>query len=243
MTSLHLSPTAPDESLQSEMPIIREGGLSLPNMTCPTGLEYLTVLDYLGIRLKNTIEVDHFWNAKNEFFVLNIRGETIFNVTEQSDWWGRLCFGASRTCEFHVTDTYGREVLRMIQPFTCSFQRLLVYSEDILLGSVSQNCFFLRPKFSINDSTGKTVLKLKGPRFPNCNNIVYKIKSADNKHKVGQIKMTFKMNYFIPFTDITTNDFNINFPLDLDVKIKSVLLGACFLLDLFYKRRRQSILL
>lgn len=32
------------------------GGLSLPNMTCPTGLEYLTVLDYLGIRLKNTIE-------------------------------------------------------------------------------------------------------------------------------------------------------------------------------------------
>lgn len=138
-------------------------------------------------------------------------------------------------------------------------QRLLVYSEDILLGSVSQNCFFLRPKFSINDSTGKTVLKLKGPRFPNCNNIVYKvkililtyrkriyiyisiwlirnfffffqIKSADNKHKVGQIKMTFKMNYFIPFTDITTNDFNINFPLDLDVKIKSVLLGACFLL-------------
>lgn len=42
--------------------------------------------------------------------------------------------------------------------------------------------------------------------------------------------MTFKMNYFIPFTDTTTNDFNINFPLDLDVKIKSVLLGACFLL-------------
>ncbi|XP_043790761.1 phospholipid scramblase 2-like isoform X2 [Apis laboriosa] len=225
--------------------MMKRGGLSLPNMTCPTGLEYLIVLDYLGIRLKNTIEVDHFWNAKNEFFVLNIRGETIFNVTEQSDWWGRLCLGASRTCEFHVTDTYGREILRMVQPFTCSFQKLQVYSEDILLGSVSQNCFFLRPTFSINDSTGKTVLKLKGPRFPSCNNIiVYKIKSADDKHKVGQIKITFKMlNYFVPFTDITTGDFNINFPLDLDVKIKSILLGACFLLDLFYKRRRQSILL
>ncbi|XP_016905216.2 phospholipid scramblase 2-like isoform X2 [Apis cerana] len=222
----------------------KRGGLSLPNMTCPTGLEYLIVLDYLGIRLKNTIEVDHFLEAKNEFFVLNIRGETIFNVTEQSNWWGRLCLGASRTCEFHVTDNYGREVLRMVQPFTCSFQKLQVYSEDILLGSVLQNCFFLRPTFSINDSTGKTVLKLKGPRFPTCNNIVYKIKSADDKHKVGQIKITFKMlNYFVPFTDITTGDFNINFPLDLDVKIKSVLLGACFLLDLFYKRRRQSILL
>lgn len=29
MTSLHLSPTAPDESLQSEMPIIREGKIYL----------------------------------------------------------------------------------------------------------------------------------------------------------------------------------------------------------------------
>lgn len=38
------------------------------------------------------------------------------------------------------------------------------------------------------------------------------------------------LNYFIPFADVTTGDFNINFPLDLDVKIKSVLLGACFLL-------------
>lgn len=66
--------------------------------------------------------------AKNEFFVLNIRGETIFNVTEQSNWWGRLCLGASRTCEFHVTDNYGREVLRMVQPFTCSFQVFLLSS-------------------------------------------------------------------------------------------------------------------
>lgn len=60
--------------------------------------------------------------------MLNIRGETIFNVTEQSNWWGRLCLGASRTCEFHVTDNYGREVLRMVQPFTCSFQVFLLSS-------------------------------------------------------------------------------------------------------------------
>lgn len=60
--------------------------------------------------------------------------------------------------------------------FLISLQKLQVYSEDILLGSVLQNCFFLRPTFSINDSTGKTVLKLKGPRFPTCNNIVYKVK-------------------------------------------------------------------
>lgn len=67
-------------------------------------------------------------------------------------------------------------------------------------------------------------------------NFFFQIKSADDKHKVGQIKITFKMlNYFVPFTDITTGDFNINFPLDLDVKIKSVLLGACFLLVSYYK--------
>lgn len=60
--------------------------------------------------------------------------------------------------------------------FLICLQTLQVYSEDVLLGSISQNCYFLRPTFSINDSTGKTVLRLKGPRFPTCNNIVYKVK-------------------------------------------------------------------
>lgn len=60
--------------------------------------------------------------------------------------------------------------------YKTSEKTLQVYSEDVLLGSISQNCYFLRPTFSINDSTGKTVLRLKGPRFPTCNNIVYKVK-------------------------------------------------------------------
>lgn len=55
------------------------------------------------------------------------------------------------------------------------FQMLEVYSGDMLLGSVTENCHIFRPSFSIRDASGKIVLRIKGPCFRCCGNVTYKV--------------------------------------------------------------------
>ncbi|RXM91175.1 Thyroid receptor-interacting protein 6 [Acipenser ruthenus] len=76
------------------------------------------------------------------------------------------------------------------------------------IGYVVQTWHPFLPKFSIQNASRETVMRVVGPCFAcNC---------------CGDI------NFEEVFTD--TDNFGIQFPLDLDVKMKAVLLGACFLI-------------
>lgn len=57
---------------------------------------------------------------------------------------------------------------------------------------------------------------------------VSQVRSADGEHKVGVIQKEWSGFAKEIFTD--ADNFGISFPLDLDVKIKAVLLGACLLI-------------
>ena len=52
--------------------------------------------------------------------------------------------------------------------------------------------------------------------------------SADGATKVGKVSKQWTGFVREAFTD--ADNFGINFPIDLDVKMKAVLLGACFLI-------------
>lgn len=54
------------------------------------------------------------------------------------------------------------------------------------------------------------------------------VTSADGKQDVGKIFKQWSGLNREMFTD--SDHFGISFPLDLDVKIKAVMLGACFLI-------------
>ena len=57
---------------------------------------------------------------------------------------------------------------------------------------------------------------------------IIQVYSRDGSVKVGKISKQWSGLVREAFTD--ADMFGINFPLDLDVKIKAVLLGACFLI-------------
>ncbi|XP_043601154.1 phospholipid scramblase 1-like [Bombus pyrosoma] len=234
------------EAPQPELPMIPQGGWSPQNTTCPPGLEYLIVLDRLYIRQRlELMEVVVGWETENKYLVTNVSGQPLFYIMEESNICARLCLGTLRSCELHVGDTNHREVLRMVRPCRCSgcccfccMQMLEVYSGDMLLGSVTENCHIFRPSFSIRDASGKTVLRIKGPCFRCCGNVTYKIKSADGVHRVGEIKKKWSGFTTEVFTD--ADNFSLRFPVDLDVKIKAVLLGACILIDFMYFERNAK---
>ncbi|KAG5330963.1 PLS2 scramblase, partial [Acromyrmex heyeri] len=107
-------------------------------------------------------------------------------------------------------------------------QVLEVYSGNTLLGSVTQEWSLWRPKFYVRDASGQPVLMIKGPLIRFCIDVIFKVKSMDEKHRVGMIRKHWSGFAREMFT--VSDMFGIHFPRDLDVKIKAVLLGACILI-------------
>ncbi|XP_066582284.1 phospholipid scramblase 2-like isoform X2 [Prorops nasuta] len=216
------------------------GGWQLPNTTCPPGLQYLMSLDSLIVNQKlEFLEAITGWETKNKYNVANANGETVFFVKEQSSCLSRTFCGSQRECEFHVMDASMRQVLTITRPFRCTrccypccLQEMEVYSQGNLLGSVIQEWTLWRPLFSIKNAFGDTVLKIEGPLFRCCVDVSYQILSTDGRRQVGQIRKKWSgiAREFLTDTDF----FAVHFPLDLDVSIKAVLLGACLLIDFMY---------
>ncbi|KAH0948243.1 hypothetical protein HN011_006075 [Eciton burchellii] len=236
----HILPSHATAPPQSDVPISSQAGWSPPNTIYPAGLRYLMNLDYLFVNQKiEFLQAFIGWETKNRYTITNLDRETIFYVAEESGTCERLCLSSYRPCEFYVFDKNRQEIFRMVRPFRCDscccpcyLQTLEVYSENILLGSVTQEWSLLQPTFYIRNASGQPVLIIKGPMLCFCIDVTFKIKSMDEKHRVGTIRKKwsgFGQEFF------TVSDlFGITFPRDLDVKIKAVLLGASLLIDYMY---------
>lgn len=82
----------------------------------------------------------------------------------------------------------------------------------------------------IKNVNGEIVLRIEGPMctFKMCRDIEFRIMTSDGFNKVGKISKQWSGLAREVFTD--ADYFGITFPMDLDVKMKAVMLGACFLI-------------
>ncbi|XP_011350285.1 phospholipid scramblase 1-like isoform X2 [Ooceraea biroi] len=193
-------------------------------------------LDYLFVNQKiELLQAFTGWETKNRYTITNLNGETVFYVAEESDVCARLCLSKYRPCEFDIFDQNRQQILRIVRPFRCDscccpcyLQTIEVYSGSTLLGSVTQEWSLWRPTFYIRDASGEPVLTIKGPILRFCIDVSFKVKSMDEKHRVGVIQKQWSGFGRELFT--VSDMFGISFPRDLDVKIKAVLLGAALLI-------------
>lgn len=99
-----------------------------------------------------------------------------------------------------------------------------------LVGTVEQEWSVCFPTFAIKNPNGETVLRIEGPfcTMRICGDVEFNLTSADGKTKVGKISKQWTGLVREMFTD--ADYFGITFPMDLDVRMKAVMLGACFLI-------------
>ncbi|KAH9365732.1 hypothetical protein HPB48_009607 [Haemaphysalis longicornis] len=100
-----------------------------------------------------------------------------------------------------------------------------------LIGSVKMDCSIIFPVFTIQDASKKRVLKIKGPfctQSTCCGDVVFDIFTADGVTKIGLMNKNFGGVLREHLTD--ADNFTVVFPMDLDVKMKAVLLGALILI-------------
>jgi len=209
----------------------------------PPGLENLAMVDHLFIKQKKEVlEAVTGFETSNNYKVLDSLGQEVFAAIEETDCCTRQGYGPIRPFEMKMLDNGGQEVLHLVRPFRCPsccfpccLQELEVHSPPgTIIGSVEQQWSIFYPKFIIKDDRGNPVMKINGPfcACECCSDLDFIVTSATDGSEVGKISKQWSGLDKEIFTD--ADNFGINFPMDLDVKVKATLLGAAFLIDFIY---------
>lgn len=220
--------------------------MQVPN--CPPALAYLSTLDQLIVKQQmEMLEMFIDFETSNKYKIKNIHGQTIFLAAEDTDCCSRNCFGSLRPFDMKIMDNAKNEMIHLYRPlacdgccFPCSRQSMEVSCPPgTVIGSLEKEWSILTPKFLVKDASGQTVLKIEGPlcTMAMCGTVEFEVLSADGSTQVGKISKNWSGIGREMFTDADT--FGISFPMDLDVKIKAVLLGAVFLIDYLYFERSK----
>ncbi|KAJ8004161.1 hypothetical protein DPEC_G00155910 [Dallia pectoralis] len=216
---------------------------------CPPGLEYLLQIDQLLVHQTFHLAELLGWEVRNSYSVKNSIGQQVFLAEEENDCCTLQCFGPSRPFTFHIRDNLGQEVLTLTRPLACShccfpccLQDLEVQSPPgFPIGYVVQECHPFLPKFTVMNEWRQPQLMIKGPLFfcSCCRDVVFEVKTLDESMVIGHISKQWSGFMRENYTD--ADNFGIVFPVDLDVKMKAILLGACFLVDFLYfeEKKRQ----
>ncbi|PAA91272.1 hypothetical protein BOX15_Mlig009235g1 [Macrostomum lignano] len=228
---------------------------TVPN--CPSGLEYLTQLDQLLIKQKKEFfEMMSGFEMQNKYVVQNSVGQRVYYAKESSDTCVRQCCGPQRPFELAIEDNFGTEVIHVSRPykcmcyhqvcscFKCCFDEVTVEAPPgNKVGKVVQVYGSCQAMYHICDENDETVLVIDGPSYMKCycpgDDIPFRLMSKDGSNEIGRVSKQWSNLLQEYFTD--ADNFGITFPRDLDVKVKTVILGACFLIDfMFFERQGRQ---
>ncbi|XP_058124709.1 phospholipid scramblase 2-like [Anopheles ziemanni] len=231
-----MQPVLGQQQVTGWMPIPQ----GIPN--CPPGLEYLTAVDQLLVHQQvELLEAFTGFETANKYEIKNTLGQKVYWALEDTGCCNRMCCGTARAFDIKVLDNFQNEVLHFRRDlrcqsccFPCCLQKLEVSAPPgTVIGTVEQKWTLLRPEFNIKDQHGQTVLIIRGPccQCSLCGDVKFVVLSKDGT-EVG--KVTKQWTGFVQehFTD--ADNFGINFPMDLDVRVKATMLGALFLIDYMF---------
>lgn len=243
----------PPPGLPAQIQVPRPGGM--PGV--PPGLEYLAQIDQLLIQQQVEIaEALTGFETKNKYVIKNIIGQQVYFAAEESDCCGRFFCGPRRGFVIHIIDNFAQEVIRVTREFKCCAGHswcaccLCCAMEIRIEAPVGQVCGFARqlqscikPCYSIMDADQKEVLYVEGP-LCRCQTICcsddldFKVYTADRSQKIGKLSKQWSGVLKEALTD--ADNFRAAFPMDLDVRIKAVLVGTVFLMDFMYFEQNEK---
>ncbi|XP_008709317.1 phospholipid scramblase 1-like [Ursus americanus] len=205
--------------------------------TCPPGLEYLMQINQLLVCQRfDLLEVLSSFETSKNYEVMNNQGQRIYFAEERSNCFFRYLCGPSRSFTMTIYDNVGRDVITMHKALrNCYLQKLQVEAPPgEKIGYVYQYFHPFLPMFKIKNENKEDIMKIRGPCVvSSClKDLNFTLLSLDEEIVIGKISK--KWAGFIRELSTNADKFGIQFPFDLDVKIKALMLGASFLIDYMY---------
>ncbi|XP_003699365.2 phospholipid scramblase 2 isoform X2 [Megachile rotundata] len=141
-------------------------------------------------------------------------------------------------CKFNVLDRCGE--LSFVMDINSRWSRMLsklrkvtVVSANVI-GTVEENFSILGPSFTVYDESRKELCNIYGPNVCGCcmyEEAQFQVISIDGTHQIASLMHQWNNN-------IHDYTLLVTFPADTNVKLKSLLLAAAFLMDYMYFVRR-----
>ncbi|XP_061492938.1 phospholipid scramblase 1-like isoform X2 [Rhineura floridana] len=215
---------------------------------CPPGLEYLSQLDHVSIQEQiELMEMISGFETCNRYEIKNSMGQMVYFAAEENDDFTLNCYGPLRSFTIKLFDSASQPVMQLSRDFQCSccccpcacgLQELEVQAPlGTVIGYVKQKWHPCLPKFVIQNEAREDVLRMAGPCVPcRCfEDVHFEVKALDGKSTVGTISKQWTGLAREAATDASI--FGIQFPLDLDIKMKAIVIGASILLDFMFFER------
>ncbi|KAJ1088406.1 hypothetical protein NDU88_001563 [Pleurodeles waltl] len=224
-------------------PVWNEAISTPPAFKFPPGLGQLSKLEQVIIHQQvELLGVLLGTETSNKYEIKNNLGQRVYFAIEENAFFDRTFCGPVRSFTMRIADNKGQEVIHVIRPLRCNSCWCPCYLQELevqappgsTVGFIIQNWNPYQPKFTIQNERKEDVLRIIGP-CATCGcfgDVDFEVKTLNEKSTIGKIS-----KYFSGFVnDVFTNadNFGIQFPVDLDVKIKSVMIGACFLIDVMF---------
>ncbi|CAL8104476.1 unnamed protein product [Orchesella dallaii] len=194
----------------------------------PPGLEYL--VNNNGLIIEQQIE----WGE----------GQRLYFAAENSDAVNIYFLGRCRPWNIIVLDLAGNTVLQGHRTSSCCFYGLcdnevtVMSGDGFVLGSITQKTTCCSAAFNIKDSEGNNVLLVEGPpcsiccpSSATCFEAEFPIKTIESEDKIGRI--TKKFSGYVKEFHTEADTFCVDYPPDLHVNIKAVLIYATFMIVSF----------
>ncbi|XP_069476468.1 phospholipid scramblase family member 5-like [Ambystoma mexicanum] len=214
-----------------------------PAYRFPPGLAQLSKLEQLIIHQQvELIGVLLGTETSNKYEIKNNLGQRVYFAIEENQFFDRTFCGPIRSFTMRIADNKGQEVIHVIRPLRCNTCWIPCYLQKLevqappgsTVGFIIQNWHPLQPKFTIQNERKEDVLKIIGP-YATCGclgDVDFEVKTLNEKSTIGKISKYF--SGFVNNVFTNADNFGIHFPLDLDVKMKSVMIGVCFLIDVMF---------
>jgi uncharacterized protein YxjI len=142
-----------------------------------------------------------------------------------------MLLGTSRPFKLHIRNADGTPFIEVDRPWKFYHHELTVtdVSAGVYLGQVKRRFSMCTREFDIFDSQGRLLFQVHGPMFQ-----PWTFNVTIQGQQIGVISKKFSGFIQEAFTD--ADNFGVEFPQDLPVAPKALLLATVFLIDFMYSR-------
>ncbi|XP_018392875.1 PREDICTED: phospholipid scramblase 1-like [Cyphomyrmex costatus] len=239
-TIITIQPGEGESRFRRPIPINTLDWVSTPrsHLNAITGTQFLDGVEQLEIQ--QVIDLSTLLGRLDKGIQYRVkvpRAETLFLAMESKmETESRLC-GWYKGFVLNVLDQCGETafIIRKdpsLLHVPCSRQRITVESAN-LIGSVEKNFSPIGPSFTVYNAIQEPLCNIYGPFTCDCcmfKEAQFQIVSLDGSHQVASLIHQWDhlaVDYILLLT----------FPIDTDVRLKSLLLGASFLIEYLYFHR------